>query len=185
MSAELTGIVNAQIKLMKMLGLHLGPQFSSKKLVPALSMQYLEAASGIVCEAAEVLELTTKMTRPWKATVLAEQKDRYEAIVEEVIDVLLYSVELLVHLGLDSEDIAKAYNRKVGIVMARIINARYSPEQIMEAAVGFNNEEGEKDVHTLLEHMRTTCPKDGLLSVEALANNPVATVKAFYAEEPK
>lgn len=76
------------------------------------------AASGLVIEAAEVLEETAKMAKPWKPA-----KGNPLDITEEIVDVTFYAVEILMRLGVTEEDFMNAYTRKYSINMARIFKA--------------------------------------------------------------
>jgi NTP pyrophosphatase (non-canonical NTP hydrolase) len=80
---------------------------------------YLDAAiKGMASEAGEVLQETNFVTRPWDKTPF---ESRVNSICFESIDILFYLLEAFVLLGLDHEDVAEKYRKKMIYNLSRIL----------------------------------------------------------------
>lgn len=130
MRDRLEAILMLQSVLIESLGVVKDPQFLiGGGLSEGLTSAYVEAASGMVCESAEVLEQVVKMNKPWNTRITGNINERSDKIKEEVIDTLFYATELMILMGVDSEELFRLFSKKNAIVHARILAAKYPTEQ--------------------------------------------------------
>lgn len=83
----------------------------------------MEAATGLVCESAEVLEAISKSHRSWKPDPDFEAKR--EHALEEAVDVFFYLLEIFISLGVtDGKELMRLFLKKREIVLKRIQDAK-------------------------------------------------------------
>lgn len=93
--------------------------------------RFHNAATGLILEAAEVLETLNDPSKPWKQITEAEAVSQFK---NELIDVLFYFLELAVLQSMSWKDIQDTYSAKYRKNLQRIIDSEYSsPWQIHEA----------------------------------------------------
>lgn len=115
MDDNLAAMFASQATLMKVLGVESSgdpnpgtPEFESLQ----------EAAIGITCEAAEILDALTTSTKPWKHTSHDEAMRHAQ---HELVDALFYAVEFAILSGLDADALTELFARKQVIVCSRIL----------------------------------------------------------------
>lgn len=124
MTGFLPQMMKMQAELMKALGVSNGAHADS-----SFTAEQLQAAIGMSCEAAEILDEFNTQTRKWKHKAFDMAMKNAK---EEAIDVLLYLLEFFILVGMDAAAIEKAFNRKVLINMARLVKASMTRAQMNE-----------------------------------------------------
>lgn len=109
-----------QRELMKRLDI---PQDEGDPLVQ--NSYVLAACMGLSSEAGEVLQEVNVFSRPWARK---PQEEVFARLSREAIDILFYFIELMILMGLDTEDVVALYEEKFAINMKRIENKRREAE---------------------------------------------------------
>lgn len=118
MNTSLDNIFTLQAGLMRALGVDLDGDAQR----PGISEMSVEAATGLVCEAAEVLEAISKMHRAWKPNDNVDAQ--VEHAKEEAVDALFYLTEMFISLGITSgKQLMELVHHKRAIVLARVVKA--------------------------------------------------------------
>lgn len=102
---DLDNLLESQMSLMEVLGID--PNSGTLTKTGKVAKSELGAAIGITCESAEILELVEKANRKWKP-----DGDTASSVKEELIDVLFFTLELAVLLGLTGSDLKSLYHQK-------------------------------------------------------------------------
>jgi phosphoribosyl-ATP pyrophosphohydrolase len=103
-------------RFMDLLGIAESSSFKVEELLS--NEQFIAAAVGLIAESTEVLNDLNTSTRPWKATRTPEEKRA--SLVEEIIDVFFYLLEIMSMVGMTEEEVMTQYGRKLLINLARI-----------------------------------------------------------------
>lgn len=107
-------MLERQRKLMAVLGVTGGPNGEGKGgALPRKEM--FEAAVGMSCEAAEVLNVMNKANRPW-----VTETDFVPQTKGETIDVVFYALEIFSLFGLSEDDVFEMYSKKYIFNLARV-----------------------------------------------------------------
>jgi NTP pyrophosphatase (non-canonical NTP hydrolase) len=116
MSGSLNDLLDKQTKLMIALGIF--PDSGTIISTGVPSKSELGAAIGITVESAEILELIEKANRKWKP-----DGDTASLVKEELIDVVFFTLELAVLLGLSADDLSRLYTMKYRKNLSRLFHS--------------------------------------------------------------
>jgi NTP pyrophosphatase (non-canonical NTP hydrolase) len=103
-------------QFMDILGIKLNEWFFPEVLIQ--DSEFLAAAIGLIAESTEVLNELNTETRPWKGKLDGDEIRK--KLVEEVIDVLFYLLEVMNMLQMSEDEVKLQYTRKLIINLVRV-----------------------------------------------------------------
>ena len=186
---EIRSLLTMQRRFMDVLGIHDNDDFRVNELLS--SPEFLSAAIGAVSEATEVIDVLNTRARPWLET--GSDVRIKQDLVEEIIDVQFYLLELYNILGLTDEDVSAQYIRKLMINMCRFFEKAVSHDRRLELLteayksqdrfmtdemVRSREQEAALAIVTTVEML---CDGQGVMHhLEKLADAPVTYVRSMF-----
>lgn len=180
-----------QRRFMTILGIQENNHFHYENLLSA--PEFVSASIGVISEGTEILNVLNSVSRPWK-TAIPKEEIRQE-LMEELIDVQFYVLELYNILNMDEFDVMSQYLRKLTINMARVfkrVTVEERREYFTEAwesgrdfderepMQGTQNQEAALAVVTAIHDLMPEATYEEV--IDELSVDPIAFVRKMFAE---